>query len=130
MKKITFESEYIAVAVIAVLSLFPWVGVLNQSGFDITMFVMKNITSVALMTHYAITISVLFAALALLLALARRANAIFPTISFLAAIFAFVYGMIKTGGGYFSSMQLAYLMVVFISMLMLLKKFGIIKIKF
>ena len=127
MKKILFQSEYLAVLLILVLSFFPWIGLLNQSGMDVSVSVIKNITSVASITDYAISITVLFATLALVLALLRKANSLLPTISFGAAVLAFVFGMIDTSGDYLSSMELAYLMVVLVGIVMLLRKFGLIK---
>jgi hypothetical protein len=127
MKKILLQSDNLAVLAIVVLAFFPWLGVLNQSGFDITLAVLKNITTVVSVNEYAITATVLFAVLTLIMAALKKAYALFSRITFAAAIVAFVYGMIVTKGDYFSSMQVAYIIVVLLSAVMLLRQFGVIK---
>lgn len=130
MKKVFSKFEYIAMIIIIVLSFFPWIGILNRSAVDITTSVIENITSVAAVDSYAITLTFVLAVLALIMALMNKGKELHTTIAFIAPIVAFVYGMIDTSGDYLSSMELAYIIVVLLSALMLLKQFGIIKLKF
>jgi len=129
MKKVFSQIEYVFMLIFVLLSFFPWIGFLNHSGIDITKSVFENITSVASVEYYAIAVTVTFAVVSLVLVLMQKAVDILPTIAFVSPMVAFAYGMINTNGKYLSSMELAYIIVVVLSVLILLKKFGIIKLK-
>ncbi len=131
MNKIFSRTEPVCMLIFVVLAFFPGVsGLLQQSAVDITLSVLKNITTVASVEAYAISVTVIFSLLALLFLLMKKATAIYTTVAFAAPVVAFVFGMIDSSGNYFSSMQLAYIIVVAISVVMLLRQFGVIKLKF
>ena len=128
MKKVLSQIEYIIVMAIIALSFFPWVGLVNASAIDITRRVIENITSVASIDQYAITFTVIMAVFTLVMGLLKKANAMYSTITFALPVIGFVYGMVMSSGDYFSSMELAYIIVVLMSIVMLLKKMGIVKV--
>ena len=129
MKKILSQVEYMAMIAIIALSFFPWVGLLNQSAFDITKSVIENIDTVADIDTYAIALTLVLAVFSLIMGVLNKGKAIYATLTFVAPLVAVVFGLIDTKGDYLSSMELAYLEVVLLSILMLLKQFGIIKLK-
>lgn len=131
MKKSFSKIDNIVLLAFVVLAFFPWGGLLlSQSGIDITRSVVENITSVASVDAYAIAITVIVSVVSLILVLIKKDKAILNTVAFTAPTVGFVYGMIDTSGDYLSSMELAYIIVVALSIFMLLKKFGVIKLNF
>ena len=128
MKKVLSQIEYIVVIAIVVLSFFPWVGLVNSSGIDITRGVIENITSLASVDTYAISLTVIMSVFTLLMGVLKKGKALYMTITFTLPLVAFVYGMIMSSGDYFSSMELAYMIVVLLSTIMLLKKAGVVKV--
>ena len=128
MNKILSKVEYVVVGAIIILSFFPWVGLMNSSGIDITRGIIENITSIASVDDYAIAITVIMAVVAIVMEVLKKGKALYLLITFTAPVVGFVYGMIMSSGDYFSSMELAYMIVVILSIIMLLKKAGFIKI--
>ena len=127
MKKILSKIEYMVVVAIIVLSFFPWIGLLNASGVDITRGVIENITSLASIDHYAIAVTVIMAVFAIVMEVLKKGNTLYLLITFVSPLVAFVYGMVMSSGDYFSSMELAYMIVVVLSVIMLFKKAGFVK---
>ena len=127
MKKVFSQIEYMVVVSIIVLSFFPWVGLLNSSGIDITRGIIENITSVSSIDDYAIALTVIMSVFTIVMEVLKKGKPLYLLITFSSPVVAFVYGMIMSSGDYFSSMELAYMIVVLLSALMLLKKAGFVK---
>lgn len=128
MKKVLSKIEYIVVIAIIALSFFPWLGLLNFSAIDITRNIIENITSVASVDEYAIALTVIMSVVTVVMGVLKKDNSIYQTIAFTAPIVGFIYGMVVSSGDYLSSMELAYIIVVILSVTMILKKMGIIKV--
>ena len=129
MKRIFSQVEYITMIIILVLSFFPWGGVFGSAtGMDIAMNVAKNLSgSIA---DYLTFATIVLAALALILAQINKASSLVVLLALASPITLFVYKMIDTKGDFVSSIELAYGIVLILSILVLLKHVGIIKFKF
>lgn len=126
MKKDFSKFGNIVILIIVITSFFPWRGLLNQTGLDIMLGVLKHVTTLASVEAYAISVGVISASVALLLALVRKGNALFSMLTFVAFVSAFIFGLINSNN-YLSSMHPAYVITLFLSVVMLLRKFGIIR---
>lgn len=126
MKKIFSQIEYISIVVILILSFFPWGGLLGTTtGVETAVAVVKNLGGSV--QEYLILATILFGALALILAQLNRASGLVVFLTFASPIALFVYNMIKTEGDFITSMELAYAIVLVISILAMLKHLRIIK---
>ena len=128
MKKVLSQIEYIVVIAIITLSFFPWLGLLNFSAIDITRNIIENITSVAEVDEYAIALTLIMSVVTVVMGVLKKDSSLYQTVAFTAPVVGFIYGMVVSSGDYFSSMELAYIIVVLLSLTMILKKMGIVKI--
>lgn len=128
MKKVLSKLEYIVAIAIIALSFFPWLGLFNFSAIDITRAIVENITSVAKIDEYAIALTLIMSVVTVVMGLLKKDSSLYQAIAFSAPVVGFVYGMVVSSRDYFSSMELAYIIVVLLGLTMMLKKMGIVKI--
>lgn len=128
MNKIFSSIEYITMIVILILSFFPWSGLFGTTGMDTAVSVVRNLDG---SVEQLLTLStIFFAALSIILALLNKPNNTIVILALVSPISLFVYSIVNHGVDSVKSVELAFAIVVVLSIVTLLKTLGIIKLKF